>query len=191
MIPSGLMLNLSSRALHNPLSVYSDRILLLIQQDVWLQHPTWKVRYSNQYWCPTIILLSGINHRPCITRLSNKSWVSELTVEVCSVGIWNHLNPVKRWGNRVMRWHDHLLWSSMTNLAQISRRRGDVKISFHHSRMNQILPSTFWGVQLLVLTFLSTRSVRSAKMVILSYSSTEAAICIPTYLFLLFLRLSH
>lgn len=125
MVSSGLMLSLSSRAFHNTLSVYSDKILLQIQQDVWLQHPTWKVRYSNQYWCPTIILLSGINqillYKSLKDSLWKKSWVSEQTVELCSVGTWDHLNPVKMWGNRVMRWHDHdLLWSSMTNPAQIS-----------------------------------------------------------------------
>lgn len=70
--------------------------------------------------------------------LWNKSWVSVLTVELCSVGTWDRSNPVKMWGNRMMRRHDHWLWSSMTNLAQISRRGENVKIKFHLLPMKQI-----------------------------------------------------
>jgi len=44
MVSSGLMLSLSSRAVHNTLSIYSDTILLLIWQNIWLQSTIWKVK---------------------------------------------------------------------------------------------------------------------------------------------------
>lgn len=99
-----------------------------IQQSVLVFHNNSIVWYQSQ------ILL----YKQLMDGLWKKNWVSVLTVELCSVSIWDHLNPVKMRGKRVKRWHDHLLWSSITDLSQMHRRGGDVKIKFHLLPMNQI-----------------------------------------------------
>lgn len=87
-----------------------------------------------------------------------------------------------------MRWHDNFLWNSVICLTQTCRWWKHIRISSHILSNHHALPSVFSGVQLSILKYISIWSTRSAKMSILSYSSTDVDIYIHKYLLFTILK---